>query len=118
MTVMVAPRAGHRGFAGAMLWCKGFRGSLASHRAHSSFGELCSTQESTWCLCSPTLLLLCPQPFQLNGASSIPVFFGQDKSLCRKMLPWSFFTVWCWHALTSADFSPVLDTEVALKLGI
>lgn len=43
---MVAPEAGDGGFAGAMLWCKGFRGSLASHRSHSSFGELCLTQES------------------------------------------------------------------------
>lgn len=94
MAVVVASGAGDEGFAGALLWCKGFRGSLASHRAHSSFSKLCSTQESTWCMCFPSLLLLCPQPCQLNGASSIPVFCGQGKSLCRKMLLWSFCMVW------------------------
>lgn len=41
IAVMLAPGAGHGGFAGAMPWCEGFRGSLASHRAHSSFGKLC-----------------------------------------------------------------------------
>lgn len=36
-----------------------------------------------------------PQPCQLNGpSSSIPVFSGQDKSLCRKMLPQIFCMMW------------------------
>lgn len=42
----------------------------------------------------PSFFLLCSQPCQLNGAGSIPVFCGQDKSLCRKMLPQSFCMVW------------------------